>query len=61
LQLAGISWTIVSTDYIADPEELEGERMILAVVDRFTKMTHDIPLQEEDSPIVAWAYLENIW
>jgi len=35
--------------------------MILAVVDRFTKMAHVIPIKKKDSPTVAQAYLENIW
>lgn len=35
--------------------------MILVVVDRFTKMAHFMLIGKKDSPIVARAYLENVW
>jgi hypothetical protein len=35
--------------------------MILAVVDRITKMAHFIPVKTKDSPAVATVYLENVW
>jgi transposase InsO family protein len=35
--------------------------MILVVVDRFTKIAHFIPLDKKDSPMVARAYLNNVW
>jgi hypothetical protein len=44
-----------------DLPELKGATMILVVVDWFTKMAHFIPINKKDSPIVARAYLENVW
>jgi len=35
--------------------------MIVVVVNWFTKLAHFIPIQLNDSPIVAKAYLENVW
>jgi len=51
----------LSTDFISDLPESEAVTMILVVVDRFTKMTHFIPIKKKDSPTVARAYLNNIW
>jgi hypothetical protein len=35
--------------------------IILVVVDRFTKMSHLIPIKKKDSSTVARAYLQNVW
>jgi len=61
LELACKPWTHISTDFITDLPESEGATIILVVVDRFTKMTHFIPIKKKDSPRVARAYFENIW
>jgi len=34
---------------------------MLVVVDKFTKMSHFIPISNKDSPSVANSYLENEW
>jgi len=54
-------WTHISTDFITDLPLSSGATKILVVVDRFTQMAHFIPIDKEDSPTVAWAYLNNLW
>jgi hypothetical protein len=61
LELACKPWTHISTDFITDLPQSEGATIILVVVDRFTKMAHFIPIQKKDSPMVARAYMDNIW
>ena len=61
LELACEQLTHISTDFITDLPESEGAKMILVVVDRFTKMAHFIPIKKKDTPTVARAYLETVW
>jgi len=61
LEMACKPWMHISTDFITDLPESEGATMILAVVDRLTKMAHFIPIKKKDSATVARAYLENVW
>jgi hypothetical protein len=61
LELPCKPWTHISTDLITDLPELSGYMKILVVVETFTKMPHFIPLEKKDSPLVAKAYLENVW
>jgi hypothetical protein len=61
LELPSKPWTQISTDFITNLPESSGHTKILAVVDRFTKMAHFIPLSKKNSPTVARAYLEIGW
>lgn len=61
LELPCKPWTHISTDFITDLPESEGARMILVVVDRFSKMAHFIPTEKKDSPTVARTYLDIVW
>lgn len=54
------SWMYISTDLITDMPESEGATMIIAVVDRFTKMDHLITLSKADSPTVGKTYLHHV-
>jgi hypothetical protein len=53
--------THISTDSITDLPESEGARIILVVVDRFTKRVYFIPNKKKDCVTVPRAYLENVW
>jgi hypothetical protein len=61
LESACTPWTHISTDGITDLSKSEGATMILVVVGRFAKMAQFVPIKKKDSPIVARAYLENVW
>jgi len=61
LEMACKPWSHISTDFITDLPDSEGATIILVVVDRFTKMAHFIPIKKKDFPMVAKAYLENVW
>ena len=41
--------------------ESNGNNNIMAVVDRFTKMVHLIPLEKQESAIVAKIFLDKVW
>jgi len=53
--------THISTKVITDVAESSSYTKILLVVNRFTMMAHFIPIAMKDSPLVAKAYLENVW
>jgi len=44
-----------------DLPESEGTTKILVVADRFTKMSHFIPINKQDPLMVAEAYMNNVW
>ena len=55
-------WQVVGTDLITGLPISQGYEAIFTVVDRFTKMTHFIPTQNEiSSEGIANLYLQNVW
>jgi hypothetical protein len=48
-------------DYITDLPESNGNKNIMVVVDRFTKMAHFIPIAKWESTVVARLFLANVW
>ena len=46
LELPSLPWNSISIDFITDLPESDGNKNIMVVVDRFTKMSHFIPLDK---------------
>ena len=61
LELPSSPWTYISVDFITDLPESKGNKNIMVVVDRFTKMAHFIPTAKRESAVVARLFLENVW
>jgi len=51
----------MSTDFITDLPESGGDTKILVVVGRHTKISHFIPIDKNDSPMVAKTHLAQVW
>ena len=55
-------WKSISVDFIMTLPELEGFHQIMVIVDRFTRMAHFIPLNENAiASDVAKFFLKEIW
>src|SRR6202163_1415711 len=61
LELPSSPWTYISVDFITDLPESNGNRNIMVVVDRFTKMAHFIPTDKREASTVARLFLNNVW
>jgi hypothetical protein len=60
LEMACKPWTHISTNFVTDRPESEAARMILVVVDPFTKMADCIPINTKNSALVTRAYLKKV-
>jgi len=63
LELALWLWDVISMDFIVDLPVSNRCSSIWLVVDRFTKMSHFIPLQdaEQKAPHFVYIFLTEIW
>jgi len=62
LQIPFAAWTTISTHFITHLPESQGHTQIMVVVDRFTKMTHFIGLNENTTAKdVADTFIRKIW
>jgi len=61
LELPSKPWTHIATDFNIHLPESEGCSKTLVVVDRFMMMAHFIPISKKDSPMMARAYMEDVW
>lgn len=63
LEVAFAPWQSISMDFITDLPDSEGYVSIWVIVDRFTKMSHFIPLREGEKTSGACAriFVKEIW
>jgi hypothetical protein len=61
LELPSSPWTNISVDFITNLPESNGNKNIMVVVDRFTKIAHFIPTAKRESAVVARLFLKNVW
>jgi len=61
LEMAGKLWMDISTHFITNLSESEGDTMILVILDHFKKMAHFMLMKNCGSLSVPPAALENIW
>src|SRR5437660_662460 len=62
LEVPYAPWKSISVDFIVALPESEGFHQIMVVVDRFTKMAHFIPLNENATASdVAKSFLKEVW
>jgi hypothetical protein len=61
LDLPYSPWEQISMDFITDLPEVKGYNQIWVVVDRFTKMSHFIPLKNRRAKELAVVFIREVW